>query len=83
MGDAERAEFTQEIAIFVTTFATEVRDLKRTIQSAASMRKIVKWREMKDLDPVQMESSSGRKEERSHKEDVTSYLMEVRDAGNL
>lgn len=31
MSDKERIEFSQEIAIFVTTFATEVKELRQSI----------------------------------------------------
>ena len=65
MTEAERVEFTQEIAIFVTTFAGEVRDLRRSVSIADGP--IVKGKE----------NLLKSKEEICHREDVISYLLEV------
>ena len=65
MTEAERIEFTQEIAIFVTTFAGEVRDLRHSVSTIDGP--IVKGKE----------NSVISKEEICHREDVISYLLEV------
>lgn len=65
MTEAERVEFTQEIAIFVTTFAGEVRKLRQLPSNFSIV--IDKGKE----------NPSSRKEENNHREEVISYLLEV------
>jgi DNA-directed RNA polymerase specialized sigma subunit len=74
MSEAERVEFAQEIAIFVTTFASEVRELRQTIRSSqnAPIEKNSKDKTVREDDP-----SSSSKEEVIHKNDIASYLLEV------
>lgn len=75
MSEAERVEFAQEIAIFVTTFASEVRELRQTIRSSqnAPIEKNSKDKTVREDD-----LSSSSKEEVIHKNDIASYLLEVR-----
>ena len=67
MSDVERNEFSQEIANFVTAFAAEVRDLRKTIgissKTPSTNRKTP--------------SGDAPKEEVSHKEDISTFLLEV------
>jgi hypothetical protein len=67
MNDAERKEFSQEIAIFISAFAAEVRDLKKTIGTNS------KAPSSNGKAPI----SDASKEEISHKEDISTYLLEV------
>ena len=68
MNDTERNEFSQEIAIFITAFAAEVRDLRKTIgtnpKTSSSSGKTP--------------SGDASKEGISHKEDISTFLLEVR-----
>lgn len=73
MNDAERKEFSQEIAIFISAFAAEVRDLKKTIGTNP------KAPSTNGKSPI----SDTSKEEISHKEDISSYLLEVRHCHSL
>lgn len=75
MSEAERAEFSQEIAIFVTTFASEVRELRQTIRSTNN---VPNDKNTKSKTALEDNSSSSSKEEIIHKNDVASYLLEVR-----
>jgi hypothetical protein len=75
MSEAERAEFSQEIAIFVTTFASEVRELRQTIRSAGND---ANEKNPKNKTISGDDSSSSSKEEIIHKNDIASYLLEVR-----
>jgi hypothetical protein len=72
MSEAERAEFSQEIAIFVTTFASEVRELRQTIKSPGNVS-TEKNPKNKTLTGDESSSSSI-----IHKNDIASYLLEVR-----
>jgi hypothetical protein len=75
MSEAERAEFTQEIAIFVTTFASEVRELRQTIRSPGN---VPTEKNPKNKTITGDDTSSPSKEEIIHKNDIASYLLEVR-----
>lgn len=75
MSEAERAEFSQEIAIFVTTFASEVRELRQTVRSVANASN---EKSSKDRSLLEDDSSSSTKEDIMHKNDIASYLLEVR-----
>ena len=68
MTDTERNEFSQEIAIFITAFAAEVRDLKKTIGTNP------KTSSSNGKTP----SGDTSKEGISHKEDISTFLLEVR-----
>lgn len=68
MNDTERNEFSQEIAIFITAFAAEVRDLKKTISTNP------KTSSSNGKTP----SGDTSKEGISHKEDISTFLLEVR-----
>lgn len=73
MNDAERKEFSQEVAIFISAFAAEVRDLKKTIVTNS------KAPSTNGKAPI----NDASKEEISHKEDISAYLLEVRRCHSL
>ena len=87
MTEAERAEFTQEIALFVTAFAAEVRELRRSITAPPVTDKKDKKDEKSKNSGIKKPSSPEEKkrseEEMSHREDVVSYLLEVTSCSSL
>ena len=65
MTDTQRVELTQEIALFVTSFAGEVRELRRT-NTVTNLK-----------GNKEGTSSSNLNGQISHNEDIVSYLLEV------
>lgn len=79
MSENERIEFSKEIAIFVTTFATEVRELRKYVVDNNKTNRNGKYnrnnKHTKDIDLD--EGNENENETTNYRGQIISYLLEV------